>query len=118
MPSNVSRSILLLGLAGVFACRPASAGDLVERVVAVVDGRTLCLSDVRAVERLDSLGGAEALERLIDETLLYREAVRLPQAASAAQEAVAQEPMAAVPDGPRQRALHRRAVIRRYVTLR
>jgi len=53
----------------------------VESVLAVVDGRPLMLSEVRLLQSLRGLGEAQALEALIDERLMFREAVRLPQAA-------------------------------------
>jgi hypothetical protein len=58
----------------------------IERVVAVVDGRPLLLSDVRAVERVRGLAEAAALEALVDEWLMHREASRLPQAEVLAEE--------------------------------
>jgi hypothetical protein len=94
----------------------AFAAELVERVLAVVDGRPLCLSDVRAVEQLDGLGRADALERLIDETLLFREAFRMPQSGTTAPEEAS--PKLVGGNGSVRRALHRRAAIRRYVALR
>jgi len=89
-------------------------------VVAVVDGRVLCLSDVRAVERADGVPVDSALVRLIDETLLFHEAFRLPQSAVSPAEEAAE--IAATPaadgDPALRRALHRRAVIRKYVAFR
>jgi hypothetical protein len=58
----------------------------IERIVAVVDGRPLLLSDVRAVERVRGLAEEAALEALVDERLMYREASRLPQAEVLAEE--------------------------------
>jgi hypothetical protein len=58
----------------------------VERIVAVVDGRPLLLSDLRAVERVRGLGEEAALEALVDERLMNREALRLPQAEVLAEE--------------------------------
>ena len=58
----------------------------IERIVAVVDGRPLLLSDVRAVERVRGLVEEAALEALVDERLMYREASRLPQAEVLAEE--------------------------------
>jgi hypothetical protein len=99
-------------LAAVMALAASLApAELVERVVAVVDGRALCLSDVRAVEELDGVGRDVALGRLVDETLLFHEAFRLPQAALA-------ENDGADGDAAVRRARQRRAVIRRYVDFR
>jgi len=58
----------------------------VERIVAVVDERPLLLSDVRALERVRGLAEEAALEALVDERLMYREASRLPQAEVLAEE--------------------------------
>jgi hypothetical protein len=58
----------------------------IERIVAVVDGRPLLLSEVRAVERVRGLAEAAALEALVDERLMHREASRLPQAEVLAEE--------------------------------
>jgi len=52
----------------------------IERVVAVVDGRPLLLSELRAMERVRGLSEPAALEALVDERLMYLEASRLPQA--------------------------------------
>ena len=52
----------------------------IERIVAVVDGRPLLLSDVQAMERVRGLAAEAALEALIDERLMFLEASRLPQA--------------------------------------
>ena len=97
----------LLAGAGV-----AAAGELVERVVAVVDGRALCLSDRRAVQQLDGVDAETALVRLVDETLLFQEAFRLPQAALGDSAPDTGEPPAV------RRARERRAVIARYIDFR
>jgi hypothetical protein len=54
---------------------------LVERIVAVVEGRPVLFSEVRVAEVVTGLGPEAALEALIDERLMFREAARLPQAA-------------------------------------
>lgn len=58
-------------------------GELVERVLAVVDGRPLLLSDTRAVARVRGVSEEAALELLVDESLMYEQASRTPQAAIA-----------------------------------
>jgi hypothetical protein len=105
------RSRALTGAAAIVLGASLAAAELVERVVAVVDGRALCLSDVRAVERLDGVGRDTALARLVDESLLFQEAFRLPQAALAEGTDSAEDPAV-------RRAQHRRAVIQRYVDFR
>jgi len=79
------RSELLTGLlvaVSLAAGRSALAAEpiLVERVLAVVDDRPVLLSEVQLVEGLRGLDRAAAIEALIDEQLMYRQAARLPQA--------------------------------------
>ena len=82
MPSSLFLLVTLL------APGPALAGDetppsrvsTIERIVAVVDGRPLLLSDVRALQTVRGLAEGPALEAAIDEKLMYLEASRLPQA--------------------------------------
>jgi hypothetical protein len=59
---------------------PVRAG-VVERILAVVDGRPVLLSEVVLFEKVRGDTEQAALEGLIDEQLMYREAARLPQAA-------------------------------------
>ena len=56
-------------------------GEVVERILAAVDGRPVLLSEVRVVELVRGLPRPAALEALIDERLMFRESARLPQAA-------------------------------------
>lgn len=99
----------------------------VERVVAVVDGRPLLLSDVRAMERVRGLAEAAALEALVDERLMYLEAARLPQAEvlpaeeeRAAEELRARRPelALAVSDADLRRLAGRQIAILKYVEFR
>ena len=71
-------ALLLLAL-------PARAA-VVERILAVVDGRPVLLSEVAVFQRLRGERERAALDGLIDEQLMYREAARLPQAAPTADE--------------------------------
>ena len=57
----------------------AASGEVVERILAIVDGRPLMLSEVRLVQQLRGLERAPALEALVDEQLMLREASRLAQ---------------------------------------
>src|SRR5262245_51370243 len=62
------------------SAQPSSpVGATIERVVAVVDGRPLLLSDVGDLARLRGLAEDAALEAAIDERLMYQEAARLTQ---------------------------------------
>jgi len=79
------RSELVAGLLAVAAAgggRSAIAAEpvVVEQVLAVVDDRPVLLSEVRLVETLRGLSRPAAVEALIDEQLMYRQAARLPQA--------------------------------------
>ena len=76
MRSSVAAAIL----AGLLAAPGAAQGNVVERILAVVDGRPLLLSEVRVLERLRNLDRKAAVDALIDERLMFREASRLPQA--------------------------------------
>jgi len=73
-------------LAGLLAAPGAAQGNVVERILAVVDGRPLLLSEVRVLERLRGLDRKAAVAALIDERLMFREAARLPQAVVSAEE--------------------------------
>jgi hypothetical protein len=74
--------VVCIGMIGV---RPGAAITL-ERILAVVDGRPVMLSEVQLLQRVRALDQAAALQALIDERLMLREAARLPQAAVAVQE--------------------------------
>jgi hypothetical protein len=54
---------------------------VVERILAVVDGRPVLLSEVTLFQKARGEDLSRALDGLIDEQLMYREAARLPQAA-------------------------------------
>lgn len=54
--------------------------------MAVVDGRPLMLTEVELLERVRGLGREAAVEALIDERLMFREAARLPQTAVTAED--------------------------------
>jgi hypothetical protein len=120
-----SRTALLLGL--LLAASSGFAGELVERILAVVDERPLLLSDVRAVEVVRELDRGPALEAAIDEQLMYQEAVRLPQAAVSSEDV--ERALGALletrPDLTSQvfhsdlrRLIRRQAIILRYVDFR
>jgi hypothetical protein len=82
MRSRAAASIV----AGLLAAPGAAQGNVVERILAVVDGRPLLLSEVRVLERLRGLDQKAAVDALIDERLMFREAARLPQAVVSAEE--------------------------------
>ncbi len=65
---------------------PTSADVLLERILAVVEGRPLLLSEVRLLQAVRGLEERAALEELIDERLMLREAGRLVQSAVSPEE--------------------------------
>lgn len=66
----------------LLAASVSSAGaEVIERILAVVDGRPVTLSEVRLLARVRGEESKAALEVLIDERLMFREASRLSQAA-------------------------------------
>jgi hypothetical protein len=75
---------LILGALGLLcgwpSPQPVSAAEVIERVLADLDGRPLLLSEVELLERLRGIDRKAALEAAIDARLMYREAARLPQA--------------------------------------
>jgi hypothetical protein len=69
------------------AGRPAvSADTLLERILAVVEGRPVLLSEVRLLQAVRGLVERAALEELIDERLMMREAGRLAPSAVSPEE--------------------------------
>jgi hypothetical protein len=80
------RSRLVPALLVVASPVLAAPGEIIERIVAVVDERPLLLSDVRALSAVRGLPDKEAVEAAIDERLMYVEAARLPQAEVTAEE--------------------------------
>jgi hypothetical protein len=73
-------------LGALLAAPGAAQGHVVERILAVVDGRPLLLSEVMVLQRLRGLERKAAVDALIDERLMFREAARLPEAVVSAEE--------------------------------
>lgn len=71
----------LLSLLGALGAAEAASQQLIERVLADVNGTPILLSDVQLLETLREVSRQQALEALIEESLMYQEASRLPQAA-------------------------------------
>ena len=113
-------------LAGLLAAPGAAQGNVVERILAVVDGRPLLLSEVKVLARIRGLERAAAVDALIDERLMFREAARLPEAVvSAAEEERAYRDLAArVPAGAGateedlRRLARRQTAILKYIDFR
>ena len=74
MPTNLLLVLLLLS--------PA----VVERVLAVVGGRPVLLSETLALQEVRGVTPAAALELMVDETLMYEQALHTPQAAVSREE--------------------------------
>jgi hypothetical protein len=70
----------------LLAMAPWAGADVVERVLVVVEGAPILLSEVELLERLRGISRPAALEAVIDERLMYREASRLAQTALSAEE--------------------------------
>jgi hypothetical protein len=106
---------------------PALAqGVLLERILAVVEGRPLLLSEVRFVQGLRGVDEPAALEALIDERLMLREAARLSQSSVSAEEeeralARLRETSAfarAAPEAELRRLVRRQTAILKYIDFR
>jgi hypothetical protein len=69
-----------LVLTSILGLPPGDEVRLLERVLAVVDGRPVLLSEVRLLAQVRGLDEEAALGALIDERLMFQEASRLPQA--------------------------------------
>jgi hypothetical protein len=119
--------LVLLALCAATAPLPCPAAEVVERILAVADTRPLLLSEVRVLERVRGLDQDAALEALIDEDLMYREAARVPQAVvTALEEERAYESLlekdpglaTTVPEPALRRLARRQASIVKYVAFR
>jgi len=104
----------------------AASGEVVERILAVVGGRPLMLSEVRLLQQLRGLERTPALEALIDEQLMLRETSRLAQSdVSEEDEQRAYESLlqrnpnaSALPEADLRRLVRRQAAILKYVEFR
>ena len=120
------RSDALLGVLLMALLTAPAHAEVIESIPAVVDGRPLLLSEVRLVERVRGLEPAAALDALIDEWLMFREALRLPQAATSAEaearahaDLLERDPaLADCPEADLRRLVHRQAAILAYVEFR
>src|SRR5687768_7807363 len=120
-----SRSMAVF-LAVLWAAPGAAQGHVMERILAVVDGRPLLLSEVRVLERLRGLSLSAAVDALIDERLMFREASRLPEAVVTAEEeerayrdlAARVPPGAGATDEELRRLARRQTSILKYIDFR
>lgn len=128
MPSRVRAVLPLLatGVALLAGHAPARA-EVVERILAVVDGRPVPQSDVRLMAEVRGLSAERALEAVIDERLMYGEAARVPQATVVPEEEegalarlFAEQPTLGkrVGDADLRRLVRRQMAILKYVEFR
>jgi len=111
-------ALLLIVLGGA----PAGA-EVVERILAVVDGRPLLLSEARQQMELLGLEQSAAVETLIDERLMFREASRLSQDAVAPEQEQRAlrsliEKAPRLPEADLRRVARRQVAILKYVETR
>jgi hypothetical protein len=117
------RLFVVLGL--LFGAGPLAA-EVVERVLAVVDGRPMMMSEAGLVERLRGLDRAGAVEALIDEQLMLREASRVAQTVVTSEDEqrayeslLERNPGAArLPEPDLRRLVRRQTAILKYVEFR
>lgn len=123
---RLAAALALVALPSV--ARPVLPADalLLERILAVVEGRPVLLSEVRLVQALRSLPERAALDALIDERLMLREAGRLSRSAVSDEEeerALARlretNPAArAAPEAELRRLVRRQTAILKYIDFR
>ncbi len=127
MRSSSALALVVALVPVMTAAQPVPRGEVVERIVAVVDERPLLLSDLRAFMAVRGLPEGEALEAAIDERLMHVEAARIPQAEVPAEEedralALLVETRPAlrgeVPEPDLRRLLRRQLAILKYVEFR
>ena len=114
-----------LGYALALVLATPATGTEIERILAVVDGRPLLLSEVELARDVRRLGRPAALEALIDERLMFQEAARLPQS-TVDEELAYQNLRESLPDlvvaegqeGALRRMARRQATILRYIEFR
>lgn len=118
------RSRLATIAAVVLLARGAGAADVVERILAVVENAPILLSEVTLVERLRGVERTAALEAVIDERLMYREAARLAQTPLGAEEeerafeSLRTNAGPGFDEGELRRLARRQAAIVRYIDFR
>jgi hypothetical protein len=119
----LSSLLLAVSLCAVGDAEPR----VLERILAIVDGRPVLLSDVRVVEALKGVTRREAVDALVDENLMLREAAQVPQSEPASDEirsaleallAAWPEHAGSVPDGALREAARRQLRIVKYIEFR
>lgn len=118
----LARGALALALAG--AMTPPGRAEVVERILAVVEGAPVLLSEVQLLERLRGVERPAALEAVIDERLMFREASRLAQTALTTEQeeraylSLRDSAADAGNEAELRRLAHRQAAILHYVEFR
>ncbi len=84
--SRVRRPARLCLIGALCGCLGSASAEVIERILAVVDGRPIVQSEVALLERVRGLDHATAVTAAIDERLMFQEAARLPQAAVSAED--------------------------------
>jgi len=81
LPQRVGLALVVLSFAvpPFASAQSAPNAATIERVVAVIDGHPLLLTDVHDLARVRGIDEGAALEAAIDERLMYQEASRLTQ---------------------------------------
>ena len=119
------RALLLITVSALVG--GPSVAEVIDRILAVVDGRPLMLSEVRMLQGVRGVEEAVAMEALIDERLMLREASRLPQAAVTPDEeekafssllALHPTETAGIPEADLRRLTRRQSAIVKYVEFR
>jgi hypothetical protein len=121
----LTRGAAGLGCALALLGATPATGTEIERILAVVDGRPLLLSEVELARDVKRLGREAAVEALIDEWLMFEEAARLPQS-SVDEDLAYQNLLENLPDlvlaegqeSALRRMAHRQATILRYIEFR
>jgi hypothetical protein len=116
------RSLLVVWVLAVLPVQ----GEVVDRILAVVDGRPVTLNEVRLLEQLRGIDRAAATAAVIDERLMFQEAARLSQTGVTPEEAerayqslLARLPEHTAAEEPELRALARReTAVLKYVEFR
>jgi len=114
-------------LAATLVASAAGEPRLLERILAVVDGKPILLSEARLTEALKGVPRREAVEALVDESLMLREARQIPQSEPRPEEietarrallALWPEAAGPAPEAALREVAHRQLRILKYIEFR
>lgn len=110
-------------LLALLLAAPIARGEVIERVLAAADGTPVLLSEVKLLSSLRQLTREKAVEALLDEALMQREASRFPQLQPTAEQVEAattelRSRASGEPDSLLQRLARRQLLILAYVEFR